>query len=811
MVDSRRLMRWHTPLLLAWLVWACVVLARYYVQALRSVTALHVPAGRDAFDLLLPLVLLLVGGAILRRVRAHPGFSGPPLASATSIERFRNAAGSGFAMIAAGAATLTVPWLYFWPWLEAASSAISVRGLPSLGEASARFIVAVVGASLTAGATLAIGALVLRALKCRFTSSSEHLAFAAVSGVPVISCASLVVAALGIYRPLSVALLIAAGCAAGIPAARRTGRRLAAVGALRATRQSAPLGALIVVALGYGLVAALAPEKEYDALWYHLNLPRLWLAAGHPVDLLEEYVSLYPLTWELFFGAGMTLGGPVAAKLLHFACLPVLCVIVWHASRRYLPGASAAAAVALLVTSPTLLWESSTAYVDLALTLHVAAACYALARYAEESDRGWGAISALQFGAAAATKHLGAVATTVALGLYLTSAIGRKDARQQVFRRVVAIAFVAALIPSPWYVRSWLASGNPVFPEMYRVFGASPEARWDDATEHGLATFKARFGNGRSIRDLVALPWDVTVHGARFGGALGPLFLILVPALLTARRVPRAVPWLAAGVVVYVAIWASPLSSFQLRFLMPIVPPLALLGAASLETLSTGAAASIRQGGRIVTTAVFGLAIINLPPFTRFHEADRVGWNGWLTHVLREAPLPVVIGRESQRAYLRREVPSYEAWQWINAHLPAEARVLTTTGGDQLYAQRARVPFEATIARPAVWRDEDELDAAVTALRGLGITHVLFDRRELVLLREDRRVLASAAFQEACAPEYTDSRFVLCRVDYGRFSVFNAAPASGGVTWRIPEHRTVSTTPAAFVRAVRKPPPGRTG
>ena len=31
--------------------------------------------------------------------------------------------------------------------------------------------------------------------------------------------------------------------------------------------------ALTATALAFGAVAALAPEKEYDALWYHLNLP----------------------------------------------------------------------------------------------------------------------------------------------------------------------------------------------------------------------------------------------------------------------------------------------------------------------------------------------------------------------------------------------------------------------------------------------------------------------------------------------------------------------------------------------------------
>ena len=81
----------------------------------------------------------------------------------------------------------------------------------------------------------------------------------------------------------------------------------------------------------------MAPEKEWDALWYHLWLPKLWLEAGGPVDVVTEYVSLYPLTWELLYGAAMSLGGPVSAKLLHFICLPLTGLLVYQIIQRFFP------------------------------------------------------------------------------------------------------------------------------------------------------------------------------------------------------------------------------------------------------------------------------------------------------------------------------------------------------------------------------------------------------------------------------------------------------------------------------------------
>jgi hypothetical protein len=100
--------------------------------------------------------------------------------------------------------------------------------------------------------------------------------------------------------------------------------------------------------------------------------------------------------------------------------------------------------------------------------------------------------------------------------------------------------------------------------------------------------------------------------------------------------------------------------------------------------------------------------------------------------------------------YLLRELPSYGAWQSINSHLPADARVLTFAGGDQFYAERRRLSYDATMARRAVFVPPAELPRAAAALRQLGITHVLFDRRELARLDGTTLALGSAAFEQAC-------------------------------------------------------------
>jgi hypothetical protein len=181
----------------------------------------------------------------------------------------------------------------------------------------------------------------------------------------------------------------------------------------------------------------------------------------------------------------------------------------------------------------------------------------------------------------------------------------------------------------------------------------------------------------------------------------------------------------------YLACWASPLSSFQFRFLVPLAPWLALLSAAGFTRLEAAFHSILgrRARGILRGMAVFFL-LLNLPPFTSRHAGDGFGWEGWLTHVVHQVPIGVVAGIESGDAYLGRIVRSYPAWQYINAQLPPGARVLSFGGGENFYAGRARLWSDSTLARPATWgAGRDQQAQAREALRRLGVTYLLFDQR----------------------------------------------------------------------------------
>jgi len=651
----------------------------------------------------------------------------------------------------------------------------SAWGLPAFGDAFWRASAAVFGSAAVLCAAQVLGVAVCRLFRWHPDDWREGVLYQTAAGLGVLAYVSLGLALLGLYnrttiRILLITLLLGGGLVfylyterfrwfiVGIsPGSRLVARSRAADGVWKA---------IALAAILIALVGALAPEKEYDALWYHLGFPKLWLGQGRLADLPAEYISLYPMTWEMIFGLGLASGGTIAAKLLHFACLPLTGLLTYQLTLRFFPRASPWLAVAFFVTIPTVLWEATTAYNDLALTLHVGLTVYALLRYVEDRRWQWLLLAALNLGLALATKHLAFLVLVLATGgLALRLWLVERHLWRAVLPALL-LGLLALVLALPWYIRSWMATGNPVFPELFGIFGAPPE-RWDVLTQEELSRFLANFGRPRTTLNLLTLPWDITVHGARYGGALGPMFLVLLPLLALLRRRSRATVWLAAFALLYLALWASPVSSFQMRFLIPITSLFAVLAAEACDRISLVLRTGVIKFARpALHGCVAMLLLLNLPPFTSLHEADRVVWEGWLTHVIHRVPIGVVIGSESQEAYLLRMVPSYASWHYVNTHLPADARVLAFVNNDYLYSKRERLWSHATMARPAVWGAERGQEReALQALRTLGISHILFDKRQLETLKPGALAVAEpSVIANRYDLEYEDRRYSLYRL-----------------------------------------------
>jgi hypothetical protein len=302
---------------------------------------------------------------------------------------------------------------------------------------------------------------------------------------------------------------------------------------------------------------------------------------------------------------------------------------------------------------------------------------------------------------------------------------------------MILFSAVTWLVASPWYIKNWVFTGNPVYPFLSGVFGGQ---FWDSFRAAGYAA--AGTGLGWQPGKLLALPWLLTlgVYDVNYwDGRTGPLWLLFLPLILLLalpafrRRLAIEVrPGVVMALLVYSlahfgfwslgVIWSR--SLFQSRLLLPgLVGLVPLAGWAWLHLLKFDLPQfSVSRFVNIAVAFVLVLTVIDLSLFT----TEKID------------PLPYLTGQESREAYLTRRLGAYYAtMQAINQSLPAEAKIVFLWEPRSYYCQRDCRPDSILDEFPHLVYQHATAEAIVQAWREAGITHVLVHRAGLQFILDD--------------------------------------------------------------------------
>ena len=102
-------------------------------------------------------------------------------------------------------------------------------------------------------------------------------------------------------------------------------------------------------------------------------------------------------------------------------------------------------------------------------------------------------VSTLVCGFALGTKLLALAVPTFAIGA-LVVALRNEPKRGAAWLRIGGFALLAAAVAAPWYLKSYLWTGNPVYPFYYELFGGR---YWTPQRAHEYALAQQAFGMGR--------------------------------------------------------------------------------------------------------------------------------------------------------------------------------------------------------------------------------------------------------------------------------------------------------------------------
>ena len=487
------------------------------------------------------------------------------------------------------------------------------------------------------------------------------------------------------------------------------------------------LGAYLVVLIVMTLVSALRPIDglEWDTLSYHLAAPKIYLQEGRIAFIAYDSHTHFPFTMQMLYTTGLAIGGPVAARLFHWAAgwLTAWAVGAWTArlqvGGRAVPSWCGPLSAALFASMPLVLWEMGTAYVDLGTALFQFLALAALLDAVDDRDGRLGIdprralLAGVLSGFALGTKMTALLQFgLLGLGLLWLLARVKPSSRSAVLKTGLGFGAVGLLVGSPWYIKSWLWVHNPVYPFFYSVFPGS--FSWNAYFSQAYAEEQRRFGVGRGPADLLRSLWDLGLHGREFFvanksvvgdylGSLGPVWAGILPLAPWSRDLG----WRAWALLAYglgsVAIWFF--LSQQSRYLMPAFAPLAAAGAVIIAALTSRAL-------RIAAALFTGAALL---------------LNANMHVVLVQRALPVVMGQVGVEDYLLADPEHgavYEAARFAN-RLPESSRIAFFEENRGFYFDRKYFwanPGQHDLIRYGEMKDGEAL---ARELKRFGITHVL--------------------------------------------------------------------------------------
>ncbi len=479
---------------------------------------------------------------------------------------------------------------------------------------------------------------------------------------------------------------------------------------------------LFPVAIGVGLLMALAgvlapsTMADWDSIAYHLAVPKMWLAAGK-IDVIPFiHQANFPFAVDSLFLLGLKWGGQSGAKAFVWLYTLLGAIAIFGLARqRYGQRAGWWASLAFS-TVPIVLWQSGTAYIDVAHGLYAGLGLIFACWWLDSNDTKYAWLSAILLSFAAGTKYTGLQTIAVAGLVALVGAILLKRNLKPVF--IIGLASLA--LASPWYIKNVVWKDSPVFPFFYSKLGGKD---WDERRAEIYTREQNTFGVGReappeggiqpqrlghSIVGLAYQPGRYVNPQQTIGGGdpMGAISIAIIGALvlgLFAGQKERFERSLVGGVLISLLIWF--VLTQQSRYIVTLAVPLALIAG----QLTTRKGFSYLMGGMTTVQVLISLYLLNTYRFTN--------------------QMQVVSGKVSPEEYQAMNIPLYEPAQEINK-LGKDVKIAMY---DEVFGYVLDVPYYWANPGHGTMIPYDGMTSGeefATTMKQMGFTHVLVNMIE---------------------------------------------------------------------------------
>jgi hypothetical protein len=408
-----------------------------------------------------------------------------------------------------------------------------------------------------------------------------------------------------------------------------------------------------LVMLGYGtfyFINALAPEVSPDGSTYHLGLVARYLSQHSLGRITTSIYASLSAGLEMLFLSAFSFGRHSSAALIELGFLVAIPLVMVAYARRFgFPKVGVAAAL-IVFCSPVFGIAGSSAYNDAGAALILFSLFYALQIWDETRQPGMLVIVGLLAGFGYGIKYTLFLATPYCLGLVAWKLV---RARQPLLRPILVTAGCALLLIAPWWIKNSVTVGNPLAPFGNKIFSnryVTPRFEND--------YIAGQKPTGPVIDRLI----DATIRGGKWGGFLGPLFLLSPLGLLALRYKQGRQVLLAAGLFLVPA-----MTNGQTRFLMLAAPFVALALCLAVW----------KARGALLTFAVAA------PVFACTAVAD-VYCDPWAWR-LHEFPVADALRSINEATSLDNRLGGYRTVELINREVPPHGKIYAMGPPEEAY------------------------------------------------------------------------------------------------------------------------------
>ncbi len=470
---------------------------------------------------------------------------------------------------------------------------------------------------------------------------------------------------------------------------------------------------LALVLLAFHFIGALVPPSGFDEMDYQLSLPKLYQLNGGFVPTPFSHFSFIPKNVNMLFLLGLVSGGPIVAKFLALSIALLACLALYAFAAPRLGERPAAFSALTFFFLPVIGNQFRVAAPDMGIAFFELIGLFLILQWRDDHQIRRLLLAGVFWGLALGSKY--SAFPDFAACLLGLCWLCRKDGAKNNLRNLALFAGTAGLVVSPWLIKNWWETGNPVNPLLSTLIKSSNfyfAGQYKSTVDYAHGLGIENYFPIKGPLDVLLLPWRLIVAHNDYNHDMGPLWLLLAPlALLSAGRKTPA--WLKSALVFCAAYWFIWLCG-SIHMTRYFTTGLALTSLAAGWLIS---AVPERGGWR------WALLIPVL--FAWFQQSAR------MIEIQNDYKKPwgYLSGQSSVGAYLGAILVDspYDAVEFINETAPKNARVLVFNEFRTFYLDRdflASTPWDHDYWHEMI-RESATPEELLSRLKARGITYFL--------------------------------------------------------------------------------------